>query len=372
MKRRALVLALFAGLLLPGLVPGMALAIATPTYLDQSSTTISSDVSGKFAQTFTAGQSGPLSRVDLLMASLNNPGGDSLSVSIYPTDGAGKPVTTGTALATSGSAAVPYSATTGSWISFSFASPYSVTAGTMYAIAFTTNGGLVAVFAWGSDSDAYAGGAAWVANPSWSHQTAPVDFDFRTYLEDSITTTVVWDKSQVAAGTATALKLTVTIAFGNGAEANNYIVLLGDLPSWYVNPTPPSIVCSWGACTLATIQGVAGVTVTASNPGSTLTVTLQGTANPVVADEGTPGTALGNGCIAFVESSLCSDATGSVAVVAPGASPAPTRAATPPPTSASAVPASDHNGISWLLSFALLASIGGLLVLVDRKRRRGI
>jgi hypothetical protein len=135
MKRRALALALCAGLLLPGLMPGATLAIATPVYLDQSNTTYTSNVSGKLAQTFTAGQSGILSQVDLFLASLNS-GGATLSVSIYPTDASGTPVTTGTALATSGIASVPYNASTGVWIEFSFASPCSVTAGTMYAIVF--------------------------------------------------------------------------------------------------------------------------------------------------------------------------------------------------------------------------------------------
>jgi hypothetical protein len=242
----------------------------------------------------------------------------------------------------------------------------------MYAIVFDAGGG-ANVWAFGSDTNAYSRGAAWLANPSWGSQTHPDDFDFRTYLEESVTTTLAWDKSQVTAGTGTALKLTVTIAFGNGAEADNYIVLLGDLPSWYANPTPPTIVCSWGACTLATIQGVAGITVPASNPGATLTVILQGTATPVVSDEGTPGTAHGNGCIVHSETSLCSDATASVAVVAAEATPAPTKAATPPPTSTRAGPASDNkDGMIWFLPFALVASIGGLLVLVDQRRRRSI
>ena len=370
MTRRAFALALGAGLLLLGLAPGAALAIAPPTYVDQSNLVAEDNISGELAQTFTAGQSGPLKRVDLWLASLNNPAGGSLSVSIFPTDGTGTPVTSGSALATSGSASVPYSATTGAWISFSFGSPYSVTAGTMYAIVFNAGGG-ASVWAWGTHSNAYARGAAWAnGGSSWTSQTAPHDFDFITYLQESITTTSVWDKSQVVAGTGTALKLTVTIVFGNGPEANNYLVLLGDLPSWYVNPTPPTIVCSWGACTLAAIQGVSGITVAASNPGATLTVTLQGTATPVVSDEGTPGTARGIGCIVVSQTSLCSDNTASVAVVAPGTPPAPTKAPTLPPTSTSAGPASDNNdGMIWFLPFALLASIGGLLVLVDRRRR---
>jgi hypothetical protein len=361
--------ALCASLLLLGLIPGATLASVLPTYLDQSNAVHAANGSGHFAQTFTPGQSGPLSRVDLYLTSLNNPTGDSLTVSIYPTDGAGKPVTTGTALATSGSASVPYSLT-GGWVQFSFGSPYNVTAGTMYAIVFDTQAGGANVWAFGS-TNIYSGGAAWHATPSWVSMIGPdpVDFAFGTYLEESITTTSVWDKSQVVAGTSTALKLTVTIKFGNGPEADHYVVVLGSLPSWYVNPTPPTIVCSWGACTLATIQGISGITVPAAIPGSTLTVTLQGTATPVVSDEGTPGTTMGNGCIYLSDTSSCSDAIASVAVVAPGASPAPTA----PPTSTAAAPASGNNdGTIGFLPFALVASIGGLLVLVDQRRRRSI
>ena len=366
MRHRAL--ALCAGLLLLGLFPGATLALAPPTYLDQWNTGVERNTSGVLAQTFTPGQSGLLTRVDLYLASLNNPGGGSLSMAIFPTDGSGTPVTTGTPLATSDSPAVPYNASTSTLITFSFGSPYSVVANTMYAIVFDAGAGGANVWAFGSATDTYGRGAAWRNNgSSWTASTSPYDFAFNTYLEESVTTKVAWDKSQVDAGTSTALKLTVTIIFGNGPEADNYIVLLGTLPSWYVNPTPPSIVCSWGACTLATIQGVAGITVPASNPGTTLTVTLQGTAKPAVSDEGTPGTGHGNGCIVVSETSLCSDGTASVAVVAPGTTP------TAPPTSTGARTASDNNdGTIWFLPFALVAAIGGLLVLVDRRLRRSI
>jgi hypothetical protein len=378
------VFALFASLLLLGLMPGATLAIATPTYLDQSNTGLARNTAGELAQTFTAGQSGQLTRVALSLTSLNNPGGGSLSVAIFPTDGSGTPVTTGTPLATSDSPTVPYNPSTSALITFSFGSPYGVTAGTMYAIVFHSSAG-ANVWAFGSDTDTYSRGAAWRNDgPSWTTSTSPYDFAFNTYLAESVTTTVVWDKSQVTAGTGTALKLTVTIAFGNGAEAGNYIVLLGDLPSWYVNPTPPTIVCSWDACALTTIQGVSGITVSASNPGATLTVTLQGMATPGAADIGTPGAAHGNGCIVVSETSLCSDGTASVQVVAapaatpaptpaptPTPTPSPTKSPTPPPTSTGVGSAPDNTGGTiWFLPFALFAFFGGLLVLVDRRRRR--
>jgi hypothetical protein len=273
-------------------------------------------------------------------------------------------------LATSDSITFNHTGAAG-WVPFSFSTPPSVTSGHVYAIVIDlpTTSPVNSVFA---STDPYAGGGAWRQSSGWTTGFYP-NLAFQTYLEETITTTVAWDKPQVTAGTGTALKLTVTIAFGNGAEANHYVVLLGDLPSWYVNPTPPTIVCSWGACTLATIQGGSGINVPATDPGSTLTVTLQGTATPAVANEGT-GTAHGNGCMVVSETSLCSDANASVAVVAPGATPAPTAPApTAPPTSTGVTPASNNNdGTIWFLPFALVGFFGSLLVILDQRRRRGI
>jgi hypothetical protein len=56
---------------------------------------------------------------------------------------------------------------------------------------------------------------------------------------------------------------------------------------------------------------------------------------------------------------------------APAPTATPTKAPTPPPTSTGVGPGSDHTGSTiWFLPFALVASIGGLLILVDRRRRR--
>jgi hypothetical protein len=390
MKRRAL--ALCSGLLLLGLMPGATLAIAPPSYLDQSTSPNLSDFVSSpntVAQTFTAGGSGPLSEVDLYMG-----GAATVSVTLegVTTSSPPKPDDSNV-LATSDSITFNHTGAAG-WVPFSFSTPPSVTSGHVYAIVIDlpTTSPVNSVFA---STDPYAGGGAWRQSSGWTTGFYP-NLAFQTYLEETITTTVAWDKPQVTAGTGTALKLTVTIAFGNDGEADHYTVLLGALPSWYTNPTPPTIACSWGACALVTIQGIAGITIPASNPGATLTVTLQGTANPATADIGTPGTAHGTGCILrqvltvvdgpqpAAESSLCSDGTASVAVVAAEATPTPapttvvqgatappTRAPTPPPTSTGAGPGSDNTGGTiWFLSFALIAFFGGLLVLVDRRRRR--
>jgi hypothetical protein len=55
----------------------------------------------------------------------------------------------------------------------------------------------------------------------------------------------------------------------------------------------------------------------------------------------------------------------------PTPTPAPTKAPTPPPTSTGVGPGSDNTGGTiWFLPFALVAAFGGLLILVDRRRRR--
>ena len=400
MKRQAL--ALCAGLLLLGLLPGSALATTTPSYLDQSNTVLNSTATGELAQTFTAGHSGLLSRVDLWLASLNDPAGGSLSVSIYPTDGSGTPVTTGTALATSASASVAYNAVTGAWIPFTFGSPYSVTAGTMYAIVFNAGGGANVWATYSQNSDAYTRGAAWGnGGSSWtSLQTPPVDdFAFRTYLEDTATANLAWDKTSITAGTSTQLTLTGTLTYIYGGEAIGYSAVLDSLPAWY-DPATITITCSWApGCTLVGLES--GYMIGDTSGGATLTFTLVGTASPLAADIPTPGTASGGGCLRYPSPNVlvqpndgapgCAEDTASVQVVAPTPTPAPptpssvsslqaataaptaapTKAPTPPPTSTGAGPSSDNTGSTiWFLPFALVASIGGLLLLVDRRRQR--
>jgi hypothetical protein len=392
MKRRAL--AVCAGLLLLGLMPGSALA--TSGVLDQSNpstdTTCSERSSSDLAQTFTADKSGTLTEVDLWM-SWEGTGTATVTASIENT-GSGAPV--GPALAT----ATATVTSTPAWVQF-FPTPLvTITSGTAYAIVFNTGSDVHICNAAG-----HTGAQAWDNDGGWLYYSGEGhSFAYQTFLAaataETVTTTLAWDKSQVTAGTGTALKLTATIVFVNGTEALGYTVLLGALPSWYVNPTPPTIVCSWGACDLATIQGVAGIAVPPSGTGTTLTVTLQGTATPAAADVGTPGAAHGNGCIlsavadvlpgaqpAQTETSLCSDSTASVQVVAaaaptptPTATPsqsvlavtaAPVRTNTPPPTSTGVGSASDNTGGTiWFLPFALVVFFGGLLVLVDRRRRR--
>ena len=170
MKRGAL--ALCAGIVLLGLVPGSTLAVV-PSNLDQSNLGHGSSEgsAADFAQTFTTGRSGLLSGVDLWMNGSGTATADIEAVS------AGVPDSTPLV---SASAAEPSS---GQWVHFSFPAPLTVTSGAKYAIVFNTTS-LGA--AWGSPDD-YSGGQAYLDNAgSWVALTSPpysvLDFAFRTYV----------------------------------------------------------------------------------------------------------------------------------------------------------------------------------------------
>lgn len=175
MKRRAF--ALFAGLLLLGLMPGSALALPTapPANLDLSNGPIDdSDANDNviaLAQTFTADKSGSLTAVDLFMSS-DLP--VTVTVSLEATTDA-KP--NGTVLATSSGAP----SETNAWVHFSFLTPPTVTSGTMYAIVFNKPG-VSRVFM----AAVYSGGHAWDADGGGVWYSLVVggsgQFAFQTWL----------------------------------------------------------------------------------------------------------------------------------------------------------------------------------------------
>jgi hypothetical protein len=369
MKRR--VLALCAGLLLVGLVPGLTLAVNPPN-LDQSNdvgAALTNLGSGTYAQTFTVAKNGMLSGVDL-----NLQGGSTINVDIKALDGSGDP--TGSSLASGSATAGTPSA--GAWEHFGLSTPLAVSSGAKLAIVFAA-----AYFQWayGSDhgTDAYPGGQSLAfISSSWNPPAGPndpPDFAFRTYV-DTATTALQWDKPQITAGATTQLTLTATMTYANGVEANHYKALVGLLPTWF---TPTGLTCSDTAseiipadCTVANLGNGFGDLIPANATGDVLTFTVTGTADPAASDVGTPGLAGADACVRYPETvnTICGDGTASVSVLAAAATPAPTKAATPPPTSTDPESASDNTGgIIWFLPFALVAFLGGLLVLVDRRRQ---
>jgi hypothetical protein len=390
MKRRAF--ALCAGLLLLGLVPGSAMAVAAtpPSHVDQSVTggemawsNAPSELS--YAQTFTASETGDLNEVDLYL-------GGSQSITALIED-----VTSGMPNGTSlGSAAASFTNTEScDWVPFDFttsATPVTLTAGTMYAIVFSTSEDTVCGYGSGNE---YTGGEAWVsAGNGWNNMfDATTDLDFMTWMEDSVKPTLSWDKSSVTAGTTTPLTLTATMKFTNGPddEIDSYSAASLNLPSWF---SPTSIGCTDSAtpgnftasnCTLADFTG-AGISVSKTDPGDTLTFTVVGTAHPVAANVGTPGVAQGDGCLVYSTDQVvgqvrpnqpaepyCVDGSASVAVVAAAPAPtaSPTRAPTPPPTTTGSGSSSNGSGsMMWFLPVGLIAFLGALLLAFTRTRRR--
>ncbi len=385
MKRGAL--AICASLLLIGLVPGSTLAISTNN-LDQwnDPAGLGHGASGavNWAQTFTAGENGLLSGVDLYLAL---EGGGSLTASIEATS-SGLP--TGPTLA---SASGTVAASPG-WVHFSFATPHSVVQGSMYAIVINPTGTGV----WYGSTNTYTGGQAFEVGAPWTALADPADFGFRTYI-DTVGTQLSWDKPQVTAAASTPLTLTATMTYANGVEANHYGAFLGLIPTWF---TSTGLTCSDTAgkivpadCTLVNFGNGFPNLIPSSTTGDIMTFTVTGTAHPTLADLGSTGLTGANACIYYSSLGFCSDGTANVQVVASGATPGPTeaatppptpgptkaaappptpgptKAATPPPTSTGVGPSSDASGATiWFLPIGLIALFGGLLALFMGQRRR--
>lgn len=215
-RRRVVLMCCALGLLLVLWAPGVARASGT---LDQSST----DVSGGYAsltsqaccalsgaQTFTAGLTGSLGRVDLYLSEFGPPTAP-LTVEIRDVSG-GQPGSTVLASASVPESSVPTSPSSG-WVEVDFASPAQVVAGTQYAIvAYTTETGIAAYYWWQSNSDTYSGGTFWLSQavpPSTWSDPVEIDHAFKTYVSQSASTLaakLVTDADHLAPGKALADK----------------------------------------------------------------------------------------------------------------------------------------------------------------------
>ena len=135
---------------------------------------------GRTAQTFTAGISGSLSRVRLMLGTKGTSG--SVVVQIADTS-AGLPVDGALASATIPAAGLPGVDTLG-WVDVNFAAPAQITAGHEYAVVVRND--IPQFLYWGgSDSDVYARGAALFGIDllgEWKSD-ANADFVFETYVE---------------------------------------------------------------------------------------------------------------------------------------------------------------------------------------------
>jgi hypothetical protein len=141
------------------------------------------------AQTFTAGVTGTLDQIDILLNRQFSPG--DLKVEIRSA-AAGVPTTSALAAATVPEATLPLNGPV-TWVSVVFDAPASVAAGDQYAIVvyapFGFCGGDCWMW-WGAVGDPYAAGAAlWALDGlNWIPNEAAVDFAFTTYVTRSLPT----------------------------------------------------------------------------------------------------------------------------------------------------------------------------------------
>ncbi len=197
--RRVVLVVVVAG----GVLLGVCSSAWASVMLDQSQTDTSGggwSVAGpdntsarpeSVAQTFTAGLSGPLDRVDLYLdnASSTAP----LTVEIRNTSG-GAP---GSSVLASASVPAASVSSLGGWVTVEFASPAAVTSGTQYAIvAYTADTGTDTNYDWNvSGSNPYAGGNMWtsLASPPATWGDGGISSDdvaFKTYVANVTTSRV--------------------------------------------------------------------------------------------------------------------------------------------------------------------------------------
>ena len=387
MKRFALALA--AGLLVVGLVPGTTLALmpVTAANVDQQNNTqvFNVDPSGDgayygFAQTFTVGKTGMLSGVDLYMSQAV---ASALTVRLDSIGGGGMPVGNDYA---HGSTTVGAAA----WYHFGFISPFSVTIGQSYVIVC---GSCASAIPQGTSADSYTGGYAMIdynqapTKVGWSWGVGfpdVADFAFRTHV-DQVTTTLSWNKASVPAGVSTALTLTETFTYTNLSEVHQYGIALGgalgNLPTWF---TLGTIACTYnnGIDPPGTVSGLPNCPVTeafdqliGSNTNGalgTLTIVVTGTAHPAAADAGNVVQTGGESCLLYPETDVvhpdqplpnCAMGSTSIGV---GVTPTPTA---PPTTTDAAQTSGTPEGILWFLPIGLVAFVG-VLVFAMRRRRQ--
>jgi hypothetical protein len=182
-------LAACAALLLSAaLLLGVA-APASAGTLDQQQTLSDTDAglfsSQSVAQTFTAGLSGRLDQVDLVLSKVGTPPGPSVTAEIRGTSGSDPGATPLAA------ASIPVSSVGAAkaFFAFAFATPASVTAGTKYSIVvYSPGAGGNALGLWYEGSDVYSGGQSFYSTDpippgsDWMPNGSATDVAFKTYV----------------------------------------------------------------------------------------------------------------------------------------------------------------------------------------------
>jgi hypothetical protein len=166
------------------LAPGAAFADT----LDQQQPGGSGDVrvySGEsLAQTFKAGLTGPLDRVELLLGALDSPPDAALTVEVRDVSG-GSP---GTTVLASASVAPSAVSATDAWVPITFGTAPPVTAGTQYSIVVYSSVDTSHSYFWAIDfPDPYPAGASFYQtvsppNSTWTVPALGGDQAFKTYV----------------------------------------------------------------------------------------------------------------------------------------------------------------------------------------------
>jgi uncharacterized repeat protein (TIGR01451 family) len=175
-----------------------------------------------------------------------------------------------------------------------------------------------------------------------------------------------FNSNSVAVGATTQLTITITNPAGN-PETLRVIDLADTLPAGLTVASAKAVTtCGAGSLTVTAPNSIAlyAASVAVGSPcvfAVPVTAGVAGTYTDIVTARLGGWDYTGNTASAGL----------GVAAAAPTPTPTPTKAPTPPPTTIGVGPGSDNTGGAiWFLPLGLLASIGGLLVLVDRRRRR--
>ncbi len=243
------------------------------------------------AQTFTAGLSGWIDRVQVYLSGDSNT--EDLTVEIRTVNSSGSP--TATVLASTSVPAAAISSTAG-WVEADFSSPAPVSSGTHYAIVAYAGGS--DVYGWYSGGgDPYVGGEQYSssASPPSSSWTANTGFDlaFREYVESSLPGTATAAPGSLTFGTQpqTTVSAPQTVTITNTGQADTELDVTGvafvgaDPGDFFVGsdncgaPIPPSGSCQVTVNFAPQAQGsrVARLLVASNDPNGPAIVGLSGT-----------------------------------------------------------------------------------------------
>ncbi len=281
------------------------------------------------AQTFTAGLSGWIGRVQLWVSGDDSDTGG-LTVEIR-TVSSGAPSATVLASTSVPAAAI---SSTGGWAEADFSSPAPVSSGTQYAIVAYAGGS--DVLGWYSENgNPYAGGEQYFSSASppssWTATTSSTDLAFREYVESSLPGTATAAPGSLPFGTQaqTTVSAPQTVTITNTGQADTELDVTGvsfvgaDPGDFFVGsdncgaPIPPSGSCQVTVSFAPQAQGsrAARLLVSSNDPNGPAIVGLSGTGGQLpqgpTGPQGTPGTMGATGATGATGASGSSGATGS-------------------------------------------------------------